>query len=117
MKPRTGDFIIAAAVLFLAAAVWAYPFLGTETAGGRVEIEHDGARVRTLLLSESTAINVGGCEIRTENGEAYVADADCPDRVCVNTGKISRAGQSIICIPNKLSVKITGKGSFDALAG
>lgn len=117
MKPRTGDFIIAAAVLLLAAAVWAYPFFGNETAGGHVEIEHDGGRVRTLLLSENTAINVGGCEIRTENGEVYVIDADCPDRMCVNTGRISRAGQSIICIPNRLSIRITGEGGFDALAG
>lgn len=43
-----------------------------------------------------------------ENGAVYIKDADCPDKLCVKQGKITKAGQSIICLPNKLVVRIVG---------
>ncbi len=41
-------------------------------------------------------------------GEIYVKEADCKNRTCVHFGSISKAGQSIICAPHKLVIKITG---------
>lgn len=41
-----------------------------------------------------------------ENNEAYLSDATCPDKLCVNMGKISKAGQSIICLPNEVVIRI-----------
>ena len=41
-----------------------------------------------------------------ENGEAYMKYADCPDGVCKSTGRIKYNGQSIICLPNRVSVMI-----------
>lgn len=41
-----------------------------------------------------------------ENGQVYMKDADCPDKLCVKQGKINKDGQSIICLPNKVVVKI-----------
>lgn len=34
--------------------------------------------------------------------------ADCPDQICVHHIPISGAGESIICLPHKLAVEITG---------
>ena len=41
------------------------------------------------------------------DGVAVVA-ADCPDGVCVSQGKISRPGQSIVCLPHHLVVRVQG---------
>lgn len=35
-----------------------------------------------------------------------VTASDCPDKVCVHTGKIHMKGQSIACLPNHVIVKI-----------
>ena len=32
--------------------------------------------------------------------------ADCPDKICVKTGKIKNKGEQIVCLPNKLVVKV-----------
>ena len=35
-------------------------------------------------------------------------DADCPDKVCVKTGKIKNPGQTIVCLPHRTVIEITG---------
>ena len=35
-------------------------------------------------------------------------DADCPDKVCVKTGKIKKPGQTIVCLPHRTVIEITG---------
>ena len=36
--------------------------------------------------------------------------SDCKNQICVNTGKISRAGEIIVCLPNYVIVEIIGSG-------
>ena len=57
-------------------------------------------------------------EITVSAGGIAVTDADCPDRLCVNQKAISYQGESIICLPHKLTVTIEGgeHGSVDAVA-
>ena len=43
----------------------------------------------------------------------YVADADCPTQDCVHTGIITRAGQSIVCLPARIIIRLEG-GPVDA---
>jgi hypothetical protein len=40
-------------------------------------------------------------------------DADCPDKLCEKQGKISKNGQSIICLPNKIVIKINSDTDTD----
>ena len=40
----------------------------------------------------------------------YVRSASCPDHVCVKSGFISRAGQSIVCVPNAIIIALRGEG-------
>ena len=43
----------------------------------------------------------------------YVADADCPTQDCVHTGTSTRAGQSIVCLPARIIIRLEG-GTVDA---
>ncbi|PKL26973.1 MAG: hypothetical protein CVV46_13925 [Spirochaetae bacterium HGW-Spirochaetae-2] len=46
------------------------------------------------------------------SGEAFVEDCDCcPLKICVSMGRIHRAGQWIICLPNQIFVWIEGTPS------
>lgn len=47
-----------------------------------------------------------GNTVVIENGQVYMKEADCPDGLCISQGKISKAGQSIICLPHKLVVRL-----------
>ncbi len=42
-----------------------------------------------------------------ENGEAYIKSANCPDKICVSHRRISKTGETIVCLPHKLVVEIT----------
>ena len=43
-----------------------------------------------------------------KNGMAYMKHADCPDKLCVNTGKICRTSEKIVCLPNRVMVEVIG---------
>ena len=39
-------------------------------------------------------------------------EADCPTQDCVHTGTITRAGQSIVCLPARIIIRLEG-GTVD----
>lgn len=41
-----------------------------------------------------------------KDGKARVLDADCPDKICVDKGAISKNDESIICLPHNVVVTI-----------
>ena len=45
-----------------------------------------------------------------------VTEADCKDKWCMHQGAISRAGQTLACLPHRLTVTIEGEGEFDAVS-
>ena len=55
-----------------------------------------------------------------KNGHADISYASCPDKYCVSQSKISKAGETIVCLPNKLVVEISNKDEikdeYDAIA-
>lgn len=44
--------------------------------------------------------------IHIEDGKVWIHEATCPDKICLNQGKISNGGELIVCLPNKLLVQI-----------
>ena len=68
-----------------------------------------------LPLDEDTQYLINGQNGGTnlliiEDGKAYVKDATCPDKVCVQMGKISELTQIVVCIPNKVVIVIESDG-------
>ncbi len=37
----------------------------------------------------------------------WFKESDCPDKLCINTGVLNRAGQSAVCLPERVSVTLT----------
>ncbi len=79
--------------------------------GASVTVEVDGVKLGEYSLSEDGVfpLNGGTNTLVIEGGEAYLRDSHCPDHTCENTGKIHFVGQSIICLPNRLSVTVRGE--------
>lgn len=50
--------------------------------------------------------------------KVFVHDATCPDKLCEHSGAIFRAGQSVVCLPAKVSVTLESVDStLDAVVG
>lgn len=107
MKKR--DIILILSVLLIAAALFLVVEL-TKEDGARVVVKVDGNKVAEYSLSENATyeLNGGTNTLVIENGKAFLKDANCPDKLCVHQGKISRTGEVITCLPNKLTVTVYG---------
>ena len=50
----------------------------------------------------------GACQVVISGGMAWVEQSDCPQKICIQTGKISQQGQWIICLPHRVFIRIEG---------
>ena len=73
-------------------------------------VTQDGNEILELPLETDTkeSIIVGDYknEIVVSDGYVYMKEANCPDLICVNKGKIRNVGDSIVCLPHKLVISI-----------
>ena len=118
---RKGDLYLILGCL-LAALVLCGLWLLLRQTGASVVVEQDGRETARYALSEDRTVRIEGAGgynlLVIEGGEAWLSEADCPNRLCVKTGKIRYAGQSIVCLPHKLAVRIAGGASaLDAVTG
>lgn len=85
----------------------------TQLPDGPVRIEGRGGYTLTLSPSYSDLPFSPEWSVR-------VSDSDCPGQDCVHTGAISRAGQSIVCLPAQVVVYLEGTpaaGQPDVIVG
>lgn len=143
LRPNVWDTLVVLAVLALAAggalSVWSGSGSGTLTAVVTIDgREADRFSPADLLAEPRTYTNNGytlevacgfrGAEDPTPDqappaGESGVraAWADCPTQDCVRTGLITRSGQSIVCLPAGIIIRLEGgaaqDGGVDAVVG
>lgn len=110
---RPWDALVLVLVLALVAAALYMVFAPSK--GNTAEIFLDGEKMRSIRLDQDQVIPLEHMMIHVENGELWVEDADCPDKICEKTGRISKKGQSIVCLPNRVVIKIIGKGEVEAI--
>ncbi len=112
------DFILLMVVLIVGVA--GILIVNSANKGTVAEIKVDGKTVETISLDgEFLEKEINGVTVCREKGEIYVKESVCPDKVCVRSGRISKAGEGIICAPNRVAVEISGKdkNQLDALTG
>ncbi len=108
-RKRRADLLVIGALLLLALVL--YLVIGaTRTEGGVAVVRVDGVETeRHALSADGTYPLNGGSNILViGDGQAWLSDANCPDLLCVRQGKIHYTGQSIICLPNRLTVTVEG---------
>ena len=57
--------------------------------------------------------------VKTEKNKAFVSASDCPDGVCRHTAPISRPGETILCVPAGVVLRVSGEkeGGDDVTVG
>lgn len=106
------DIIVIAAILALSLLLVLVMTL-TKKPGAVAVVEIDGVVTGEYPLDvEGTFPLNGGTNVLViEDGTAYLNYSNCPDHTCERTGKIHYVGQTIICLPNRLSITIKGEAS------
>jgi hypothetical protein len=104
------DIIIISAILLISLLLLLVVMLSKEE-GSAVVVEIDGMTVATYSLDQNGeySLNGGTNVLVIEDGKAYLNYSNCPDHTCERTGKIRYAGQTIVCLPNRLSITVRGE--------
>ena len=106
---KKNDVLLIGVILLAALAVMGYHYLKKDGGTGRAVVTVDGKLYGTYDLWEDRTIDIKGMNtLKLGGGRADMAHASCPDGLCVRHKPISRAGESIICLPNKVVVTVEG---------
>lgn len=89
------------------------------TSGDTVIIQVAEKEPIRLPLNKDRIIKVQGplgeSIIEIKNKKVRMLSSPCPDKLCIKQGAIDKTSQSIICVPNRIVMKIEGRADFDAL--
>ncbi len=111
-KKLVSDIILVAVVLVIGLSVLLVFYLN-RTEGSMAVVSVDGDKIAEypLAIDGVYYLNDGTNVLVIEDGKAYMREATCPGyQDCVERGKISFVGETIVCKPNKLVVEIVGEG-------
>lgn len=103
------DLCLIGFLLALSAVLYFLFAFGGE-AGGTAVVRINGEEAARYPLDTDGVykLNGGTNTLVIENGQAWISEADCPDKLCVKQGRIQYTGQCITCLPNKLTVTVEG---------
>ena len=111
------DIALISALVLISLALLAAFSIGRNH-GDTVKVTVNGTPFGVYSLDKDAVIDINGTNLLViKNKEAYMDSADCPNLTCVKHPPISKSGQSIICLPNRVVVTVTEKdGCADAVA-
>ena len=107
------DLIIIAGALLCALALYLVSQVSMGAEASAVVVTVDGVETlrrplamenRYEIAQEDGSLNV----IRVEDGAVYMEEANCRDGLCIRQGKMKNAAKTIVCLPHKLVVQLTG---------
>ena len=105
--------ILLIVALLLIGIVLLFVLRGRSSEGSYVVIMYQNEEKARFSLTSNGVydINDGKNRIEILDGKVRMIDADCPDELCIRQGWIGYDGQSIICLPNKITVMVSGGDS------
>ena len=112
-----GDFlaVVIVAVIAVLVSVMFWTSVGAEE-GSVVKVYQDGELIREISLNTDTEFVIEGeyeNVITVKDGKAAITKSDCPGTDCVHSGWIHEAGRSIVCLPNRVELRIEGTSEVD----
>lgn len=109
---KKGDIAVILVILVAAALFWFFRTQQTDRLEAVITV--GGETVETIDLSavkEKRIIELDTdpkVVIAAENGTIYFESAECDDKLCINCGKLSRKGDTAVCLPAKTVVTVSG---------
>lgn len=107
------ELFLAGAVLLAALLIFILNQAVHSRPAAFLEISVDGTVIQTLDLhkdQEYTVENGAGGVNRfmIRGGRAWVTEASCPNKICMDQGQVSQDGEMIVCLPNRMTARVMG---------
>jgi len=117
-----GDKILAFSLVLI--SMFSFTILKAIKQPGQIAvIKVDSSQEFSKNLNRAEKFSVNGhiseTSIEIVDGAISVFRSGCPQKLCVRQGRITKTGEIIVCVPNKLTISIEGrrKNKFDAITG
>lgn len=115
------DVIFILSLVVLTVAIGLFVYLSGEE-GDTVSVYIDGELYESYPLSVNVSVDIitgedesGLNTLVIKDGKAYVEYASCPDGICAAHKPISREGESIVCLPNRVVVSVKTETNEDSV--
>lgn len=109
---KKGDYIIVALILLLSTGIFLVSKNSVvEAAEKEVVVSVDGKVEGRYTLSDKEKLytidnKYGKNTFAITSDGVHMVESDCKDQICIHMGHITRAGESIICLPNRLIISL-----------
>lgn len=120
---KKGDKILLTALLIsaalLAAVLYGRHLFPGDTGTVHAVVTVNGKPCRTIGLTEDTTLTVlgenGPATLEVSGKRVRIIEAECPEQLCLKQGWIGRPGDSIVCVPGRIVIRIEGAAVLDAV--
>lgn len=107
---KKNDFILIAAVLAAALSLFCIRLFKKPAENPVVIVSAGGAEFGRYDLCEDRVIDINGTNtLVIKDGTAFMSESDCPDRLCLYQKPICKDGESIVCLPNRITVTVKSR--------
>jgi len=115
-----GDIVIVLFVLIFIIFLYLKYWQATKIAGEIVHIVVAGEAPQKFSLLQNRILIVGGksgdSRIQIEGGRVRFVSSICASKLCIHRGWLNFSGEIIACVPNQVSISISGQRSrFDTI--
>lgn len=104
------DFILIGIILFIIAIGFGANYMLNNNKADKIEIYVDNKLYKTYSIDANEEIKIetdkGYNIVKIHDHGVEITEASCPDKVCINSGFITKPSESIVCLPNKVNIKI-----------
>lgn len=121
LRFRGGDWLAIGLVVILAAAILLCFLPAPADSAAYAQVYLDGQLVKTVDLRKDQSFRVDARysnEISVTDGRIAFTASDCPGQDCVHSGSLHRPGRSLVCLPNRVEIRvISGQSDVDFVVG
>lgn len=118
----TKFWVLLIGVLLLVAVIGLFVIQSVREEGAQVVITWNGEVEGTYSLAEDRTLvfegeNGGYNVVTIEDGFVFMAEANCPDQICVKHKPLNQTADPIVCLPNSLVVNVITNETENQLDG
>ncbi len=103
---KKADIVLFTTLLLISVSLLlTFVFLPKQS-GNTLVITQNGKEIERISLSEDKTVFIGENKVIIKDSKVHMEYAVCPDKVCVNEGQISKVGEVIVCLPQKIILEV-----------
>ena len=107
-----GDAVAISFVIMLAVLIGVVFWMKTGTEQGSVvAVYQEGEKIQEISLDKDTEVLIENDytnKLIVRDKKVAIVESDCPGMDCVHSGWISGKGRSLVCLPNRVEIRIEG---------